>query len=99
MPSEKLSISFDARLAAEVRESASHEGESVSSWLADAATTKARQRTLREALDAFAEEHGALSDAEIEGLIRKARQTSRVSGQAAPKLAKKPAPKRARRAA
>jgi hypothetical protein len=98
MASEKLSISFDARLAAEVRESASQEGESVSSWLADAAMTKARQRTLREALDAFAAEHGALSDAEIEGLIRNARQTSRVSGQVAPKVAKKAASKRARAA-
>jgi hypothetical protein len=73
---EKLSISLDAGLAATVRAAAAEEGVSVSTWLARAAEAKARQRHLREALDDFAAEHGALTDADIDRLIGEARAAS-----------------------
>lgn len=73
MASEKLSVSFDPALAATIRAAAAEEGVSVSRWLAGAADAKARRRHLREALDAFAAEHGALTEDEIDRLIREAR--------------------------
>jgi len=94
MTVEKLSVSFDRSLAASVKRAAQRDGESVSSWLADAAMTKARQRNLREALDAFALDHGALAETEIDSLIQSARRESRVSN-AGPQRAR--APKQASR--
>jgi hypothetical protein len=79
---EKLSISLDADLAATVRAAAAEEGVSVSTWLARAAEAKARQRHLREALDEFATEHGALTDADIDRLITEARAASNDAGAA-----------------
>lgn len=72
MASEKLSVSFDPDLAATIRGAAAEEGVSVSQWLAGAAEAKARRRRLREALDAFAAEHGALSEEEIDQIIHAA---------------------------
>lgn len=80
MPAEKLSVSFDAELAATIRAAAAEEGVSVSTWLARAAEAKARQRALRLALDSFAAEHGALTDAEIDRLIADARAASGDAG-------------------
>lgn len=80
MPAEKLSVSFDAGLAAAVRAAASEEGVSVSTWLAGAAEAKARQRHLREALDTFAAEHGALTETDIDRLIGDARTGSGAAG-------------------
>lgn len=77
---EKFSVSFDKSTAEAVRRGARLDGESVSAWLADAAATKARQRSLREALDAFATEHGVLSETDLDSLIREARRTSKLSG-------------------
>lgn len=76
---EKLSVSFEGRLAATVRKAAAREGLTISSWLAEAAAAKARQKHLRDALDEFAEEHGSLENEEIEGLVRKARRSSRMT--------------------
>ena len=78
MSAEKLSISLESDLAASVRAAASEQGVSVSTWLADAAQAQIRQRRLREALDALAEEEGELDPAEIDGLIARARRSSRV---------------------
>lgn len=80
MSAEKLSISFDDALAKTVRQAAAAEGMSISSWLADAAAAKARQRRLRDALDAFAVEHGRIEDEEIEEIVRTARTSSRLTG-------------------
>lgn len=80
MPAEKLSVSFDAGLAAAVRGAASDEGVSVSTWLAGAAEAKARQRHLRGPLDSFAAEHGALTEVEIDRLISDARAGSGAAG-------------------
>jgi hypothetical protein len=79
MSVEKLSVSFDASLVAAIRKSASVAKESISAWLADAAAAKERQLHLRAALDAFAVEHTALDEAQIEALIAKARKDSRIS--------------------
>jgi transposase len=76
----KLSISLDSGLAATVREAAAEEGVSVSTWIADAVTAKARQRALREALDAFARKHGALTEEEVDEIIASARREARVTG-------------------
>jgi len=83
MASDKLSVSFDPALAATIREAAADEGVSVSQWLAGAAEAKARRRHLRQALDAFAAEHGALTEDEIDGLIREARSESAIGGRGA----------------
>jgi hypothetical protein len=75
---EKLSISLDSDLAAAVRAAASEQGVSVSTWLADAAQARVRQRRLREALDVLTSEEGELDPAEIDRLIANARGASRV---------------------
>ncbi len=79
MGAEKLSISLDADLAGEVRSAAADDGVSVSTWLAEAAVAKARQRRLRTALDAFAAEFGALSDGDIDRLVAESRIDSSVT--------------------
>ncbi|MBX3227446.1 MAG: hypothetical protein KIT84_13915 [Labilithrix sp.] len=89
MAAQKFSISFDGALASAVRRAAAEEGVSLSTWLADAAEAKARQRHLREALDEFAREHGALGEQEIEELVRRARRTARVSQPRAKRTSKK----------
>ena len=76
MASEKLSVSFDPELAATIRAAAADEGVSVSQWLAGAAEARARRRHLREALDAFAAEHGALTEDGIDQIIADARSVS-----------------------
>lgn len=80
MAGEKLSISLEAELAADVRAGAADEGVSVSAWLADAAAVKARQRRLGLALEEFAAEHGELSDGDIERLVKEARVRSVLTG-------------------
>jgi hypothetical protein len=77
-PTEKLSVSFDPSLAATVRAAAADEGVSVSMWLAGSAEVKARRRHLREALNAVAGDHGALSDADVDRIIADARAGSTV---------------------
>lgn len=84
MASEKLSVSFDPSLAAAIRVAAAEEGVSISMWLAGAAEAKARRRHLRDALDAFAAEHGVLADADIDRLIGEARAGSAAAGRGAP---------------
>jgi hypothetical protein len=79
MAAEKLSISLDADLAGEVRSAAAADGVSVSTWLADAALVKARQRHLRTALDLFAAEFGALSEGDVDRLVAESRTDSIVS--------------------
>jgi hypothetical protein len=76
---EKLSISFDADLADEVRTAAADEGVSVSTWLAEAAAAKARQNHLRSALEAYARDEGELTDDEVDRLIAGARERSLIT--------------------
>jgi len=79
MPSDKLSVSLDAELVTTIRAAAVYEGVSISTWLGEAALAKARQRWLREALDEFAAEHGALTDEEIQALVAEARANSIIT--------------------
>ena len=76
MAVEKLSISLEAELAKLIRSAAAEDGVSVSTWLAEAATARARQRALREALDAFDAEHGPMSEEERRELVAKMRKRS-----------------------
>ena len=78
MGAEKLSISLDSELAAQVRAAANEQGVTVSTWLSDAARAQVRQRFLREALDALAAEIGELSDEEVERLVAESRRRSRL---------------------
>ncbi|MGH9156124.1 MAG: hypothetical protein ACRD1K_09910 [Acidimicrobiales bacterium] len=82
MATEKLSVSFDPDLAAAIR-AAQDANVSVSTWLAEAAEVKVRQRRLREALDDFAAEHGPLEESDIDRLISAARSSSTVAGRGA----------------
>lgn len=76
MPAEKLSISMETSLLAQIRKAAAAEGVTVSMWLAEAAAAKARQRALHEALDAFAQEHGRVAPEEAARLVEGARRRS-----------------------
>lgn len=78
MAVEKLSVSIEASLAKIVRGAASEAGVSVSTWLAEAARAKARQRALLEAVDDLARRNGALDPAEASALIDSARERSVV---------------------
>jgi hypothetical protein len=80
MGAEKLSISLDSELAEAVRAAADDEAVSVSTWLARAAEARVRSGRLREALDAFADVHGGLVEADIDALVRDVRARSIVTG-------------------
>jgi hypothetical protein len=75
---EKLSISLDSELAATVRNAASAQGVSVSTWLADAAQAQVRQIRLRAALDPLAAEIGGLDPDEVDRIVAAARSGSTV---------------------
>lgn len=62
---EKVSVSFDLELGAAIRASATGAGQSVSAWLADAARNQLRLEALGEALTAWGQEFGPLTDAEV----------------------------------
>jgi hypothetical protein len=66
MKVDKLSISLDPALGDAVRAAASRSGRGVSGWLADAAAAKLRAEALREFLDSWEAEHGALTPEELD---------------------------------
>ncbi len=74
----KLSVSLETSLARVVRGAAAEAGVSVSTWLAEAARAKARQRALVEAVDDQARRHGALAPEERAALVAAARARSVV---------------------
>jgi hypothetical protein len=62
----KLAISLDDDLAKEVQRAAKAEARgNVSAWLADAARLRLRQLAARQALKAFEDEHGAVTETEL----------------------------------
>lgn len=65
MKADKMRISLEAELGSAVRDAARRGGQSLSSWLAEAATAKLRSESLRDFLDAWEGEHGQFSDEEI----------------------------------
>ena len=62
---EKMSVSFDLDLGEAIRVSASGSSQSVSAWLADAARDRLRLEALGEAVAAWEEKFGPLSDPEL----------------------------------
>lgn len=62
---EKMSVSFALELGEAIRNSATRAGESVSGWLADAARDRLRLEALAEAVTAWEDEYGPLTDAEV----------------------------------
>ncbi|MGH3754122.1 MAG: hypothetical protein ACRDRP_15785 [Pseudonocardiaceae bacterium] len=62
---EKVSASFDLTLGEAIRASASGAGQSVSAWLAEAARDRLRLEALAEAVTAWEQEFGPLTEAEV----------------------------------
>lgn len=62
---EKVSASFELGLGEAIRTSASATGQSVSAWLAEAARDRLRLEALADALAAWQEEFGPLTEAEV----------------------------------
>ena len=65
MASERLTISLDPELAADVRTAAEADARSVSSWLADAARRPPADAGLGALLDDWEAEHGSFTPAEL----------------------------------
>ena len=62
---DKLSISFEPALGDAVRTAAAQAGKPVSSWLAEAASSKLRSEALAEFLTGWQADHGVLTAEEI----------------------------------
>jgi hypothetical protein len=62
---EKMSVSFDLELGQAIRASAIANRQSVSSWLAEAARDRLHLEALGEAVAAWEQEFGPLTDAEV----------------------------------
>lgn len=75
MPVAKLSVSLDQELAEVVRAAAAEEGESVSSWMASAATARLRNRLLGHAVAELLAE-SQLSEDELQNALVAARSNA-----------------------
>ena len=62
---EKMSVSFDLELGEAIKVSATGSGRSVSAWLADAARDRLRLESLGQAVAAWEQEFGPLTDPEV----------------------------------
>jgi hypothetical protein len=62
---EKMSVSFDLELGEAIRASATSTSQSVSAWLADAARDRLRLEALGDAVTAWEQKFGPLSDLEV----------------------------------
>lgn len=72
MPVAKLSVSLDEELAEVVRAAAAEDGESVSSWIASAATARLRNRLLGNAVTELLNE-SQLEESELQRALAEAR--------------------------
>ncbi|MBV9315562.1 MAG: hypothetical protein JO100_17935 [Pseudonocardia sp.] len=70
---------MDDALLADARAAAQAEGLTLSSWLADAAADRLRLKALRELVDEWEAEHGAITMAEREAVERKVAQARHVA--------------------
>ncbi|HXT95624.1 MAG TPA: hypothetical protein VN853_04945 [Polyangia bacterium] len=71
MSARKLAISLDGDLAKEVQRAARAESRgNVSAWLADAARLRLRQLAAKQALEAFEDEAGEITPAELRRVQR-----------------------------
>lgn len=75
MPVAKLSVSLDEELAEVVRAAAAEEGESVSSWMASAATARLRNRLLGHAVVELITE-SQLTEDELRNALAEARSNA-----------------------
>lgn len=62
---EKMSVSFELELGEAIRTSAAAAGQSISAWLAESARDRLRLEALQEAVGAWEQEHGRLTQAEL----------------------------------
>ncbi|MGH9222755.1 MAG: hypothetical protein ACRD2W_02895 [Acidimicrobiales bacterium] len=62
---EKMSVSFGLELGEAIRASAAGSGKSVSGWLAEAARSRLRSEALGAAVQAWENQYGALTEAEV----------------------------------
>ena len=80
---EKMSVSFDLDLGEAIRTSAARGSQSVSAWLGAAARDRLRNEALGEAVAAWEQEFGALTDEEVaaaERLLDRAAKRRRTAG-------------------
>jgi hypothetical protein len=66
MNADRITITMETELGGAVRDAAERTGMSVSAWLAAAAADRLRHELLGRALDAWEQESGAFSDAELD---------------------------------
>jgi len=62
-----MSVSFDLELGVAIRTSATSAHQSVSAWLAEAARDRLRLEALGEAMSAWEQEYGGLTESELAG--------------------------------
>ncbi|TFV56259.1 hypothetical protein E4P41_16010 [Geodermatophilus sp. DF01-2] len=79
MAAEKFSASMDDALLADARADAEAEGLTLSSWLADAAADRLRLKALRQLVNDWEAEHGAISTAELDALENKVAAARRTA--------------------
>lgn len=79
MAAEKFSASMDDALLADARADAEAEGLTLSSWLADAAADRLRIKALRQMVNDWEAEHGAISTAELDALENKVAAARRTA--------------------
>jgi hypothetical protein len=65
MATRRITLSFDERVLALVREAAAEEGKSVSAWLNQVTEAALRRRAGLRAMDEYEAEHGAFTQEEI----------------------------------
>ena len=65
MKVDKFSVSFEIELGDAVRSAAAESGKPVSTWLAEAATSKLRAEALAEFLNDWQAEHGVITPEEL----------------------------------
>lgn len=70
---------MDDALLADARADAEAEGLTLSSWLADAAADRLRLKALRQLVDDWEAEHGAISTAELDALENKVAAARRTA--------------------
>ena len=65
MPTERITVSLDAELAAAVRGAAQECSENLSQWMAEAARRRVKMQGLRQVVADWEAEHGAFTEQEL----------------------------------
>jgi hypothetical protein len=68
---DRFSVTMPPELGEGVRQAAARQGTSVSAWLSEAAADRLRNELLGAALDAWEDEEGPFTDAELEAAARR----------------------------